>query len=81
MNQVYLRSCSRSQQVDARWSNGGPGSRAGLCRRVMQRVGFGAMHHLLDGHVKVFVAGSKFAIAKLLNWKPIAVRYACLKVT
>ena len=39
------------------------------------------MHHLLDGHVKVFVAGLKFAIAKLLKSKPIAVRHVCLKVT
>ena len=30
-----------------------------LCRAV----GFGAMHHSPDGQVKVFVAGSKFAIA------------------
>ena len=31
--------------------------------------------------MKVFVAGSKSAIAKLLKSKPIAVRYDCLKVT
>ena len=71
------------QQVDQvdREEQRAPAPGQAFAGELCSCVGFGAMHHFLDGHVKVFVAGLKFAIAKLLKSKPIAVRYACLKVT